>query len=135
MGLLFLPSTIAKLSDLEWPLPSLAPLTGIPPRGRGDGRPLANDGPSCGVVLLPLGVASRNDGGVGREEGREIEASGGRAGIDGWSVSGFWLGEGGMASPRRGVRGPPALLFPPGIGGRRSGAGEGVDPVSSLCIS
>ena len=31
-----------------------------------------------------------------------------------------------MASPRRGVLAPPALRFPPGIGGRRRGAGEDI---------
>ena len=35
---------------------------------------------------------------------------------------GFWLGDGGIASPRRGVRVP--LRFAPGIGGRRRGAGD-----------
>lgn len=127
-----MPSTMVKLSDLECPLPSLAPLAELPASGRGDGRPFAREGPSCGVVLLPFGVASRNEGGVGREEGREIEARGGKLGIEGLSARGFWLGEGGIASPRRGVRAPPALLIPPGIGGRRSGAGEGLDPVSGL---
>ena len=34
---------------------------------------------------------------------------------------GFWLGEGGMARPSRGVRAPP---FEPGMGGRRRGTGE-----------
>lgn len=138
VGLLFLPSTIVKLSDLEWPLPSLAPLAEFPASGRGDGLPFAREGPSCGVVLLPFGVASRSEGGVGRDEGRWMEARGGILGIEGLSASGFWLGEGGIASPRRGARAPPALLLPPGIGGRRSGAGEGLDPVSGLgmpCVS
>ena len=36
-----------------------------------------------------------------------------------------------MARPRRGVLAPGLLLLPPGIGGRRSGAGEGVEPASS----
>ena len=31
-----------------------------------------------------------------------------------------------MARPRRGVRTP--LLLPPGMGGRKRGAGEGVEP-------
>lgn len=135
VGLLFLPSTMVKLSDLECPLPSLAPLAEFPASGRGDGLPFASEGPSCGVVLLPFGVASRSEGGVGRDEGRWTEARGGRLGIEGLSVSGFWLGEGGIASPRRGVRAPPALLLPPGIGGRSSGTGEGLDPVSGLGIS
>ena len=31
-----------------------------------------------------------------------------------------------MASPRRGVLAPPPVRFPPGIGGRRRGAGEDI---------
>lgn len=31
-----------------------------------------------------------------------------------------------MASPRRGVLAPPPLRLPPGIGGRRRGAGEDI---------
>ena len=38
------------------------------------------------------------------------------------SETAFWFGEGGIARPRRGVRGP--LLLLPGIGGRSRGAGE-----------
>lgn len=34
---------------------------------------------------------------------------------------GFWLGDGGIARPRRGVRAPP---LEPGMGGRRRGTGE-----------
>ena len=60
VGLLFLPSTMVKLSDLECPLPSLVPLADPPAYGKGDGRPFAREGPSCGVVLLPFGVASLN---------------------------------------------------------------------------
>lgn len=89
VGLLFLPSTIVKLSDLECPLPSLAPLAELPARGRGEGRPFAREGPSCGVVLLPFGVASRSEGGVGRDEGRWMEARGGRLGTGGLSATGF----------------------------------------------
>lgn len=41
-----------------------------------------------------------------------------------------------MARPNRGVRAPPMfLLGPPGIGGRRSGAGEGLGPSSVLDLS
>ncbi len=41
-----------------------------------------------------------------------------------------------MARPNRGVRAPPVLLLgPPGIGGRRSGAGEGLGPSSVLDLS
>lgn len=67
VGLLFLPSSIVKLSDLECPLLSLTPLAGS---GCGGGRPFAIECPSCGVVLLPIGVASLNCGGAGRAEGR-----------------------------------------------------------------
>ena len=69
VGPLVLPSTIVKLSDLECPLPSLPPLA-EPIMGTGDGRPFASDGPSWGVVLLPMGVASCSRGGVGRDDGR-----------------------------------------------------------------
>ena len=57
VGLLFLPSNIVKLSDLECPLLSLTPLAGC---DCGGGRLFAIDCPSCGVVLLPIGVASLN---------------------------------------------------------------------------
>ena len=57
VGLLFLPSTIVKLSDLECPLLSLTPLAGC---GCGGGLPFAPLSPSCGAVLLPIGVASLN---------------------------------------------------------------------------
>ena len=41
-----------------------------------------------------------------------------------------------MARPNRGVRAPPVLLLgPPGIGGRRSGAGEGLGPSSIFGLS
>lgn len=36
----------------------------------------------------------------------------------------FWLGDGGIASPRRGGRPAPLLRVAPGMGGRRRGAGE-----------
>ena len=52
-----------------------------------------------------------------------MEASGGRFGTVSLDT-GFWLGEGGIARPRRGVRGPPLFLLP-GTGGlSRGGAGE-----------
>ena len=79
VGLLFLPSASVKLSDLERPLSSLVPLAGLPACGCEGGRPLAKDCESAGVVLLPIGVASRNCGGVGRdEEGLEMVLRGGR---------------------------------------------------------
>lgn len=125
VGPLILPSAIVKLSDLECPWPSLPP-PAEPTKGSGDGRPFASDGPSCGVVLLPEGVASCNLGGVGREEGRGGWVRGARSGMVLLPATGFWLGDGGMASPRRGVLAPPPARFPPGIGGRSRGAGEDI---------
>lgn len=82
VGLLFLPSTIVKLSDLECPLSSLMPLTDAPACGSGEGLPLASECGSCGVVVLPIGVASRNWGGAGRDvEGRDIVFNCGRSGM------------------------------------------------------
>lgn len=81
VGLLFLPSAIVKLSDLEWPLPSLFPLADPLACWRGGGRPFARECVSCGVVLLPIGVARRNEGGAGRDvEGLEMVLRGGRIG-------------------------------------------------------
>ena len=77
--------------------------------------------PSWGVVLLPCGVASRSCGGAGREAGRW---SGCNSGILLLPTTGLWLGEGGIARPSLGVRAPPVLRFEPGMGGRRSGAGD-----------
>lgn len=51
----------------------------------------------------------------------------GRGGREGWPTppapapTGLTFGEGGIASPRRGVRAPPPLA--PGMAGRRRGAG------------
>lgn len=67
-----------------------------------------------------MGVASLNAGGAGLGEGRWRGCTCGGALL---SDTGFWLGEGGMASPSRGVR-APFMRFPPGMGGRRRGAGE-----------
>lgn len=39
-------------------------------------------------------------------------------------LTGFMPGEGGMARPRRGTRVPLLLRLPPGIGGRKRGAGD-----------
>ena len=61
---------------------------------------------------------------MGRAEGRWMEASGGRLGTVSVFDTGFWLGEGGIASPKRGVRAPPLFLLP-GMGGlSKGGAGE-----------
>ena len=71
-----------KLSDLECPLLSLAPLADAPPVCSGVGRPLVRECVSCGVVLLPIGVASRNEGGAGRDdEGRVMVLRAGRSGM------------------------------------------------------
>ena len=60
VGLLFLPSTIVKLSALECPFPSLVPLADAPPSGKPGDLLLASECVSWGVVLLPIGVANRN---------------------------------------------------------------------------
>lgn len=51
-------------------------------------------------------------------------------------ATGFWLGEGGIASPSRGVRAPPLFRIAPGIGGRRRGTGDDIVPgfVASLAL-
>lgn len=62
---------------------------------------------------MPFGVLMLRVGRAGRES------------LGGWAVpmapTGFTLGEGGMARPSLGVRGP--LLRPPPMAGRRRGAG------------
>ena len=88
VGPLVLPSTMVKLSDRECPLASLTP-PAEPVIGTGDGRPLASEGPSCGVELLPIGVASCNRGGVGLEEGREGCAKGASSGTVLLPATGF----------------------------------------------
>ena len=70
VGPLVRPSTMVKLSDRECPLPSLPPPAEPLTCGCGGGLPLASAS-SRGVALLPIGVASLNCGGAGREEGRE----------------------------------------------------------------
>ena len=60
---------MVKLPDLECPLASLAPLAELPAYDWGAGRPFGKEMPSCGVALLPIGVASRSCGNVGRDEG------------------------------------------------------------------
>ena len=126
VGLLFLPSTIAKLSDLECPLPSLPPLAELLMCVWGRGRFVEGRDWSDGVALLPIGVASRSCGGAGLVKGREIWEIGGSEGAASLElfVTDFWPGEGGIAKPSRGARGPEFLGVLPGIGGRRRGAGD-----------
>ena len=80
------------------------------------------------MALLPIGVASRNCGGAGLVEGREIWDIGGSEGAASdrleLFVTDFWPGEGGIARPSRGARRPEFLGVLPGIGGRRRGAGD-----------
>ena len=63
------PSTIVKLPDREWPLASLAPLAELFACGCCEGRSFGKGFFSCGVTLLPMGVASRSCGSVGRDGG------------------------------------------------------------------
>lgn len=83
------PSTMVKLSDLEWPLPSLLPVAIGATYGCGAGRPLVRPDVSCGVELLPIGVAKRNWGGAGRDDGRETGCSGASSGTAPLPETGF----------------------------------------------
>jgi hypothetical protein len=69
-----------------------------------------------------MGVARDNFGGPFWPEAARLNR-----GISGTGsaslVTGFWFGEGGIPSVRRGVR-LPLWLRPPGTGGRRSGTGD-----------
>lgn len=104
-GLLPRPPKLSVL--LCTPLTSLPLLTGWAP-----GWPA---GCSWGGLMLPFGVLMFSVGRAGRE------------GFVGWLMppgpapTGFTLGDGGMARPSLGVRGP--LLRPPPMAGRRRGAG------------
>lgn len=89
---------------------------------------------SCGVCAEPIGVARLSFGGpaLGMESGGRptLLAMGGAAPL----LTGLWLGDAGMASPRRGT-----LLAepcrPPGTGGCRSGTPEAiVAEVDELCV-
>lgn len=107
--------TSPKLPDLECALASLEPAESPVPICSG-GRPLGFCRPSSGVVLDPMGVARRSWGGIG-----------GRPSVGTPSVepvtTGLAFGDAGMERPRRGVR-LPLWARPPGIGGRRRGAGD-----------
>ena len=73
-----------------------------------------------------MGVANCSRGGAGRVEERpDVETlSGASSGTLLLDETGFWLGDGGIARPRRGVRGPEGVRRPGAIGGLRSGAGN-----------
>ena len=92
------------------------------PTCKGGSRPrCSNLRPSCGVVLLPIGVANLRLGGAGLGAPSSV-----------WCVlglTGFALGDGGMARPRRGGGLDPGL--PPGIGGRKRGGGVVMSTVLS----
>lgn len=81
---------------------------------------------SCGVWLVPIGVARLSFGSCrlgmtkgGRPEEGDCCDKGGAATL----LTGLWLGDAGMAKPRRGTLGPDCD-FPPGMGGLSRGAGE-----------
>lgn len=126
------PSTMVKLPVLEWALLSLAPLAELTPIDSGGGFPCGMASASDGVVLLPIGVARRSCGSARREAGRRAGRGCGISGTLALLLTGLWSAEGGIARPRRGVRGPPLLRFAPGMGGRRRGTGD--DMVSGLPI-
>lgn len=109
-----IPMPSPKLSERELPLVSLEPLRGKPAGTWIGGRRGGCARPSCGVLSLPEGVATRSLGGTGRWSGGTSDVP---------FATGLALGEGGMASPRRGIL-PALLLREPGIGGRRRGAGD-----------
>lgn len=68
-----------------------------------------------------MGVAKDNFGSAGRPERDRGRPN---AGIGLSKSSGITLGDVGIARPNRGARGLPAFCRLPGIGGRKSGAGE-----------
>ena len=81
---------------------------------------------SCGVWLVPIGVARLSLGGclLGIASGGRAEFSdmGGAALL----FTGLAFGEAGMASPSLGTLLPDAVLPAPGIGGRSNGAGDAI---------
>jgi hypothetical protein len=105
VGLLARPSRGPKLPDRL-----CAALLSLPPealwRAGAAGLP---GGCSCGVEVLPIGVARWSMGRGGRLDWAPVP-------------SGFTLGDGGMASPSRGVRAPLEERAP-GMAGRSSGTG------------
>lgn len=107
--------TSPKLPDLECALASLEPPADSPVPICSGGNPRGFCRPSCGVVLEPMGVARRSCGGIGRP-------SVGTASLAPFTT-GLALGDAGMERPRRGVR-LPLWARPPGMGGRRRGAGD-----------
>jgi hypothetical protein len=89
------------------------------------GRLLGRAPPSCGGPRLPIGVASRSCGGVGRDDGRWVGGSGSGSGaFPNGLPTGLALGEPWISSVRRGVRVPLLLRLPPGTGGFKSGTGD-----------
>jgi hypothetical protein len=104
VGLLALPSRGPKLPDLL-----CAALLSLPPEALCSACVGLPGGCSCGIEVLPIGVARCRIGRGGRLD---------------WlpAPSGFTFGEGGMASPSRGVRAPLEERAP-GMAGRRRGTG------------
>lgn len=117
-GPLPLPSSAPKLPDRDRAaLLSLLPLADCAVDNCNCGRPFCRLTCSCGVELLPMGVARRNCGRAGRDGCCRCRAGNGEA-----PLTGLALGDGGMERPSRGAR--DELWRPPGMGGRRRGAGE-----------
>lgn len=92
---------------------------------------------SCGVCTFPIGVARLSFGGpclvfvLSVSDGIAAEFSdiGGAAAL----LTGLWFGEAGIARPSRGTLFAEFPLLAPGIGGRRSGAGDAISTRSGGC--